>query len=69
VSGFQVQYGPEDGNPDATALIRVPVRYGDATRNVQTVIQNNSANFMTATPLMTFYISSLDYDRSRMQEP
>lgn len=69
VSGFQVEYGPEGGNPDATALLRVPVRYGDSTRNVQTVIQNNSANFMTSTPMMTFYITGLEYDRSRMQEP
>ena len=66
VSGFQVQYG-RDG--EQAALLRVPVRYGDSTRNVQTILQENSASSLPSTPLMTFYISSLDYDRPRMQEP
>ncbi len=69
ISNFQVEYGNETDGPNAAALLRVPVRYGDATRNAQTIIQNNSANQLPSTPLMTFYISSLDYDRPRMQEP
>ena len=69
VSNFQIEYGNENNGPNAAALLRVPVRYGDASRNAQTVIQNNSANSLTSTPLMTFYISSLEYDRPRMQEP
>lgn len=69
ISNFQVEYGNETDGPNAAALLRVPVRYGDASRNVQTIIQNNSANQLPSTPLMTFYISSLDYDRPRMQEP
>jgi hypothetical protein len=68
-SGFQVEYGRDAANPDAYALLRVPVRYGDATRQAQTIIQENSANNLPATPLMTFYVSALDYDRPRMQEP
>jgi hypothetical protein len=67
-SNFQVEYGREEGS-DAAALIRVPVRYGDASRNAQTIIQENSRNSMPSSPLMTFYVSSLDYDRPRMQEP
>ena len=67
-SGFQVQYGREEGS-DEYALLRVPVRYGDATRNAQTIIQENSRNSLPSTPLMTFYIAALDYDRPRMQEP
>jgi hypothetical protein len=51
------------------ALIRVPVRYGDASRNAQTIIQENSRNSLPSTPLMTFYITAMDYDRPRMQEP
>ena len=67
-SNFQVEYGRnEEGT--AHTLIRVPVRYGDATRQAQTILQENSASGMPATPLMTFYISGLDYDRPRMQEP
>jgi hypothetical protein len=69
VSNFQVEYGRETDGPNAAALLRVPVRYGDASRNSQTVIQQNSANSLPSTPLMTFYITSLEYDRPRMQEP
>jgi hypothetical protein len=67
-SNFQIEYGREP-NSDQAALLRVPVRYGDASRNAQTIIQENSASSMPSTPLMTFYVSSLDYDRPRMQEP
>ena len=67
-SNFQVEYGRNEEGTEHT-LIRVPVRYGDATRQAQTILQENSASGMPATPLMTFYISGLDYDRPRMQEP
>jgi hypothetical protein len=67
-SGFQVQYGREEGSDDF-ALLRVPVRYGDASRNAQTIIQENSRNSLPSTPLMTFYIAALEYDRPRMQDP
>lgn len=69
VSNFQIEYGNETDGVNKAALIRVPVRYGDASRNAQVIIQENSRNSMPASPLMTFYISSLDYDRPRMQEP
>jgi hypothetical protein len=67
-SGFQVEYGREENSENA-ALLRVPVRYGDASRNAQNIIQENSRNSMPASPMMTFYISALDYDRPRMQDP
>jgi len=67
-SGFQVEYGREEDSENA-ALLRVPVRYGDASRNAQNIIQENSRNSMPASPMMTFYISALDYDRPRMQDP
>jgi len=67
-SNFQIEYGREEEG-DAAALLRVPVRYGDATRNAQTIIQENSANSLPAAPLMTFYVAAMDYDRPRMQEP
>ena len=50
-------------------MVRVPVRYGDASRQAQTILQNNSASDMPATPLMTFYITDLKYDRPRIQDP
>ena len=66
-SNFQVEYGRDDsGNP---TLYRVPVRYGDASRQAQTILQNNSVNNMPATPIMTFYITGLEYARDRVQEP
>ena len=67
-SNFQVEYGRNEEGTDHT-LVRVPVRYGDASRQAQTIIQNNSANFMPSTPLMTFYVTGLEYDRPRIQEP
>ena len=63
-----MEYGINESGKNDT-LIRVPVRYGDASRQAQTVLQNNSASNMPATPLMTFYITGLDYDRPRIQEP
>jgi hypothetical protein len=67
-SNFQVEYGRnEEGT--AHTLVRVPIRYGDSSRQVQNIMQNNSASFMTSVPMMSFYISGFDYDRPRMQEP
>jgi len=72
-SNFDVEYGTNQfgQGPDSEqdTLVRVPVRYGDASRQAQTIIQNNSANDMPSTPLMTFYITELKYDRPRIQEP
>jgi hypothetical protein len=68
-SGFQVEYGRNEAGKQGDTLVRVPVRYGDASRQAQTIIQDNSANSMPATPLMTFYITGLDFDRPRMQNP
>ena len=67
-SNFQIEYGRANDTGSAT-LIRVPVRYGDASRQAQTILQNNSASSMPSTPLITFYITGMDYDRPRIQEP
>ena len=70
-SGFQVEFGRNESGVEGSGdtLYRVPVRYGDASRQAQTILQENSANNMPATPLMTFYITGLDFDRPRMQNP
>lgn len=62
ISGFQVEFGD-------SALQRVPVYYGDGSRQVMQIIQNNSENSMPSTPAITVYISGLNYDRERVQEP
>lgn len=67
LSNFQVMYGAQGSENES--LHRVPVRYGDWSRQAQTVNQENSSSFMPAAPLISFYITGLDYDRERLQEP
>jgi len=67
VSNFEVEFG-KDRNGVKT-LQQVPVYYGDASRQAQTILRNNSENIMSAVPAMSAYISGLAYEQSRMQEP
>lgn len=68
VSGFQVEFGQDrQGN---TTLQRVPVFYGDSSRQVQTIISQNSApNVMPTVPAMAVWINNISYDRDRVQDP
>lgn len=66
-SNFQVMYGAQGSANES--LVRVPVRYGDWSRQAQTVAQENSSSFMPSAPLITFYITGMEYQQSRMQEP
>jgi len=67
VSGFQVEFGKDrSGNK---TLQRVPVYYGDSSRQVAQIITNNSENAMQAVPAMTVFINNITYDRDRVQEP
>jgi len=67
VSNFQVEFGKDrDGNK---TLQQVPVYYGDASRQAQTILKNNSENTLNAVPAMSAYITGLQYDQSRSQEP
>lgn len=66
-SNFEVEYGVDTNG--AMTTIRVPVRYGDASRQATTIMQENSVNNIPCAPLMSFYIDSLEYDRPRIQEP
>lgn len=50
-------------------LVRVPVMYGDASRQAATIIANNSASNVPCAPLITYYITGLEYDQRRTQEP
>ena len=67
-SNFAVEYGRDEEGTSHT-LVRVPVRYGDSSRQAQTVLQNNSASFLNSCPLMTFYVTGLNYELSRIQNP
>ena len=68
VSGFQVEFGKD--RTGTTTLQRVPVYWGDGSRQVASILQNNSAgNALPPVPAMTVYINGLTYDRDRVQDP
>jgi len=66
-SNFQVEYGRDSSG--APTYVRIPVRYGDASKQASVIMADNSANKIPNSPLMTFYITALDYARDRMQDP
>jgi len=59
LSNFVVKYG--DGS-----LVRVPVMYGDADRQVAHINKQNSENKINSTPRIAVYISDLQMDRERL---
>ena len=66
-SNWQVTKGKDPaGHP---ILVRVPVMYGDSSRQAATIIANNSANNLPSAPLITYYITGLEYDQRRTQDP
>ena len=69
ISNFQVQFSTKDANTNQLALQTVPVFYGDASRQAAAIINKNSENSLQAVPAMAFYLSSLQYDRARVQDP
>ena len=67
LSNFSVETGKaKDGQIN---LRQVPVIYGDMTRQVANIIKNNSENFLQSAPRIAAYVSGLEYDRERMQNP
>ena len=67
VSNFQVEFGKDRNG--VNALQRVPVIYGDSSRQVSNIIKQNSENILNAVPVMAVYVSGLNYDRDRVQNP
>jgi hypothetical protein len=55
-----------NGNP---ILVRVPIMYGDSSRQAATIIANNSASNLPSAPLLTYYITGVEYDQRRTQVP
>ena len=55
----------QDGDGD---LRRVPVMYGDITRQVGSIIRENSENKLPSAPRMGIYITSLQMDRARLSD-
>ncbi len=67
VSNFQVEFGRDRNG--VTALQRVPVIYGDSSRQVSSILKENSENVMNSVPAMAVYVTGLTYDRARLQNP
>lgn len=66
-SNWYVTKGKDPNGNDI--LVRVPVMYGDASRQASTIIANNSASNLPSAPLISYYITGLEYDQRRTQEP
>jgi hypothetical protein len=67
VSDFYVSFGADrNGN---IAYQRVPVNYGDQSRQAATILRNNSENTLSSVPAMAVYVSGLAYDQTRLQDP
>jgi hypothetical protein len=66
-SNWQVTKGKDPAGNEI--LVRVPVMYGDSSRQASTIIANNSASNLPSAPLITYYISALEYDQRRTQDP
>ena len=66
-SNWYVTKGKDPNGNDI--LVRVPIMYGDASRQASTIIANNSASNLPSAPMITYYITGLEYDQRRTQEP
>jgi hypothetical protein len=67
MSNFEVETGLNSAG--TSALIRVPVVYGDPTRQAAQILGNNSETSLPPVPIMAAIINELKYDRTRVQEP
>ena len=67
VSDFYVSFGA-DRNGNVTYQ-RVPVMYGDQSRQAAQIIRNNSENTLNSVPAMAVYVGGLAYDQTRLQDP
>lgn len=67
VSGFQVEFGKDRAG--ASALQQIPVFYGDQSRQAAQILRGNTENSLSSVPAMAVYVSGLDYDRDRVQDP
>ena len=67
VSNFYVEFGADSNG--VVRYQRVPVMYGDASRQAAQILRNNSENTLNAVPAMAVYVSGLAYDLTRLQNP
>ena len=60
-SGFKYQDGKSQ-------QVTVPVMYGDITRQVGSILRDNSENKIPSAPRMGVYITGLEMDRTRTSD-
>ena len=66
-SDWQVTKGNDPaGNP---IVVRVPIQYGDTSRMVAAQQANNSPSSLPSAPLITYYITGVEYEQTRTQDP
>ena len=66
-SNWQVTKGKDPAGNDI--MVRVPVMYGDSSRQAANIISNNTASNLPSAPMISYYISGLEYDQKRTQDP
>ena len=66
-SSWNVTKGNDpQGNP---IIVRVPIMYGDQSRQAATIIANNSASNLPSAPMITYYISGVEYNQKWATDP
>jgi len=66
-SYFEVEFGEDnDGN---TVYRRVPVKYATSEKMTSSILKNNSENTMLSVPVISVYVTGLEYQRDRIQDP
>jgi hypothetical protein len=66
-SNWSVTRGKDPNGNDI--LMRVPIMYGDSSRQAATIIANNSASNLPSAPMISYYISGLEYNQRWTQDP
>lgn len=67
LSNWEVTAGYDPNNNPI--IKRVPIMYGDSSRQAQTILANNSASNLPSAPLITYWITGVEYDQRRTQDP
>ena len=66
-SDWNVTKGKDPAGNDI--IVRVPIQYGDSSRQASVIQANNSPSTMPSAPLITYYVTGLEYDQRRTQDP
>lgn len=66
-SDWNVTKGKDPAGNDI--IVRVPIQYGDSSRQAAVIQANNSPSSMPSAPMITYYVTALEYDQRRTQDP